>query len=247
MSIKKRLLYTIMMQRNNYKYHNILAVFCLCFFITSCKQSLQNYNDVKDYGLNGKVKKQEVINYTQPVEKFGEWGTQDSIAKYIITKTFDKTGLLTETIQQGTDMDNKRMYTIENGQKTQSIYFTGSEKTNVSKFTYSNSSIIEKEYRLDGKLSAEIISILDKDKKVKEEYIKNYTKDGNLDNDTKSILKNDKDGFLSHIENYDLLTNRKRVFDFTVLKKDDKGNPTKILKIVDTKPFALQILTYEYY
>jgi len=235
------------MQRNNSKYHNILVLFCLFCFITSCGQSPKNYNDLKDYGLKGKVKKQEVINYTQPVQKFGEWETEDSTSKYIITKTFDKVGLLIEIIQRGADMDNKRTYTIKNGQKIESIYFTGSEKTNLSKFTYSDTSIVEKEYRLNGKLSTEIISLLDKDNKVKQEVIKNYTEDGNLDSDTKSVFKNDKDGFLTHFENYDLLTKRTRVFDFTILKRDDKGNPIQILKIVDEKPFALQVLTYEYY
>jgi hypothetical protein len=235
------------MKRNNLKYYNILVTLCLCSFINSCGQNSQNYNDLKDYGLKSKVKKQETINYTQPIEKFGEWETEDSISKYIITKTFDKDGLLIETIQRGVEMANKRSYIINNGQKIESIYFTGSEKTNLSKFTYSDTSIIEKEYRLNGKLSTEIISILDKDKKVKQEEIKNYTEDGNLDSDTKSFFKNDSDGFLSHFENYDLLTKRTRVFDFTILKRDDKGNPIKILKIVDNKPFALQVLTYEYY
>lgn len=235
------------MKRNNFKYYNILVILCLCSFITSCGQNSQNYNDLKDYGLKGKVKKQEVINYTQPVEKFGEWQAEDSTSKYIITKTFDKNGLLIETIQRGVEIANKRTYTVKNGQKIESIYFTGNEKTNLSKFTYSDTSIIEKEYRLNGKLSTEIISILDKDKKVKQEEIKNYTEDGNLDSDTKSFFKNDNEGFLSHFENYNILTKKARVFDFTILKKDNNGNPIKILKMVDNKPFALQVLTYEYY
>lgn len=229
------------------KYIKHIAILLFLHLVFSFDGQAQTLTDLKYFGLKGKVKKQVTTYYTNIIEDSGEWYIKDSNSNYSITRTFDKEGLLSETIQKGINTDNRRIYTIKNSRKTENFFYSKGKQTNYSKYIYTDSSMIEKEYTLNGKLSMKISSFFDKNLIVTSEEIKNYKEDQTLDSDIKTFFENDSDGFSTRFIKLDMLTRKEDVYTLNLIKRDETGNSIKALKLINNNPYAIQITSYEYY
>ena len=217
-----------------------VVIIVLLFFISSCGQ---HYNDLIDYGYKGRIRKAILIDYLNPDESSGEW-IADKEPRFTKTIIFNDDGM---AIEESFALRNKsytRRFTVKGGKRTE-CNETGDESGH-SRYTYTDSTITELEYDSSGSLILEAVTSFNKERLTTKEEYKYY-------NDSKTIIDHTAyyyidrvDGYVNRFFMYDSIANTKTSWENVILGKDEKNNPTKILRKKDGLPESLRVLKFEY-
>ncbi|MBS1687080.1 MAG: hypothetical protein JSS96_00025 [Bacteroidetes bacterium] len=234
------------------------AFFLLSLIALTYQCNAQNVdNDVKRYGLKGKVKMMEEARFPYTRQVNGDWIVVDTVFYNVEKYNFDESGRLsaiehlhyqvagrkgvTSTITKFSYKDDKIA-----GSKTYDDHGReiGASTVNwVNNNTYIDS-FSEKESK------NEIVHVLDKDMRNKVTTTKKYNSNGQLMACIITNFSYDKNGRANKEVITDSLSKNNYHFEFKPLGADKKGNRSKVLFTDNKKagmPKQLLLYTYEYY
>lgn len=232
-----------------------LFLFCstisLIFFIY-CSNKLTNRNDLEKTGTLGSVSNKEAITYFNIYSKGNNWIVKDTTGKYTRKMNFDKYGILKDITYLMKDYYYKQTFVQKNNHKISSIINTKYDEFYnklTSKFNYTENSIIETVYSVNGCIESKIISTFDDKLSILKEETFQYNCDieNRLIQHSKEISYYNQNGLLYKLETVDCLKKKKEIQEFKIIEKDANGNPTKLITLLDKKVFALSMIKYQYY
>jgi len=231
--------------------------FILFIFTTWQCQAQSAGNDVKKYGLKGKVKVMEEARFPYTKEVNGEWSVVDTVGYTVDRYSFDESG---------------KLITLEN------IHYqvAGKRGTNstITKFSYKDGKISgSKTYSEQGALLSEstvtwlaadkykdiyktaetndeVEHTIDKDMRNKQTIAKRFDKAGRLVASITTTFEYDKRGRATKSVITDAQSKNTYHFDFKPLgAEDENGNRSKVLFTEEKSAMPNQLLlyTYEYY
>ena len=212
----------------------------IILLLVSCSQP---YNDVKDYGLNGKVKKAIMTEYPDPIESSGEWKYSEE-PLFTRTMIFDDKGMISEEIFQLRKTSYTRKYSL-NGDRKVSCVESG-DNQGQAKFYYAGSTITENFYDEAGLLKYEAKTFFDNSKLTTKEIYRHYDSRGKITGSTTAIFTGRTNGFIDKFTYTDSINNITNHYELITLSKDNKNNPIKVLKKKDGKPESIKTYSYEY-
>lgn len=216
-----------------------LVIIVLLFFFSSCNQP---YNELIDFGYNGKVKKVILSEYLNPKDSSGDWHA-DKEPRFTRTSFFNDDGMVTEESIALRDRSYTKKYILKGGKKIESGE-TGDEAGH-SRYSYTDSTMVEKYYNSSGTLSYEAETFFSKNKLTTKEVYKSYNNQKVIDYNT-NYFTNRINGYVSKFFIYDSINKIKTSYENVILEKDKKNNPIRILRKKDGLPESLRVFKFEY-
>lgn len=213
-------------------------------------------NDVKKYGLKGKVKVMEEARFPYTKEVNGEWSVVDTVFYNVDRYSFDENGKLLSIENIHYQVAGKR-----------------SAASTITKFNYKGDKIAgSKTYNAQGALIStstvtwlsadkykdvygsaetkdEVEHTVDKDMRNKLTISKRYDKSGRVIMSVTTTFEYDKEGRATKSVIIDGMSKSTYHFDFKPLAEDENGNRSKVLFTEEKSAMPNQLLlyTYEYY
>lgn len=214
-------------------------------------------NDVKKYGLKGKVKVMEEARFPYTRQVNGEWTVVDTVFYNVDRYTFDENGKLLSLENEHHQVGGRRniattitKFNYENNRISGSKTYNeaGKEINNSivswrSHDTYTDSSA-------DKETKNIVLHIIDKDMRNKETVARKYNRNNKLMMSITTKFSYDKYGRVVKETIIDSSSGNTYNFEFKTLDKDEVGNRTKVLFTDNVKggmPDQLFLYTYEYY
>ncbi|MGN6569484.1 MAG: hypothetical protein ACTHJ0_16110 [Flavipsychrobacter sp.] len=234
----------------------VLLFFSLIATIFNC-QAQSGGNDVKKYGLKGKVKVMEEARFPYTRQVNGEWTVVDTVFYNVDKYTFDESGkLLSLENEHHQVAGRRRMTTTITKFSYENNRISGSKTYNDAgkEINYSVVDWSDNETYTDSSADKEtkniVLHILDKDMRNKETIARKYNRNNKLMMSITTKFSYDKFGRVVKETITDASSGNTYNFEFKTLAKDRDGNRTKVLFTDNVKggmPDQLFLYNYEYY
>jgi len=214
-------------------------------------------NDVKRYGLKGKVKVMEEARFPYTKQVNGEWSVVDTVFYNVEKYNFDENGRLTAIEHIHNQVAGRKGTTVtitKFSYKDEKIvgsetYDEHGRAINSSTVNWLNNNTYVDSFS-EKETKNEIVHVLDKDMRNKVTTTKKFNSNGQLMACIITNFSYDKNGRASKEVITDSLSGNSYNFEFKSLGTDKKGNRSKVLFTENKKggmPNQLLLYTYEYY
>ncbi|WP_133259694.1 hypothetical protein [Pseudochryseolinea flava] len=201
-------------------------------------------NELVDYGFKGNIKSVVIKEHPGPTEgASGSW-TAEKETTLIRTMVFDRSGMLENESFESPQTKYSRAYTNQGNKKISCV--ERGELEGSSTFSYTDSSMVERNLNKSGVLTFEAITVFDKNFLTIKEIYKYYRRDGQLTNTTETVFQNRIDGYFNKFVYTDKGSKEVTEYEYIILQRDERGNPLQALKKENGQPSSLKIFTYEY-
>jgi hypothetical protein len=227
----------------------ILLPFIFLIFGVSFYLHGQLYNDLNDYGYNGKIKSVSTKFYTDIKKSNRGYAIADTLnPARIFTYDFNGDGNFIKKVVEAKPDSFQIFFYYEGKTKTgwKRINNSGLIVETCKIISKRNSGFTENVFDMAGFKNHQSNYIFSKDQKTKTIEAKGYNKTGEITYHSITDFEDDKEGHLYKFTTKNILTKKIDHYEFTITKKDGSNNPVEILVKKNKKTVEIRKVTIKY-